>query len=355
MHGVWVLRGQLFAALLAIGGVVILAFSGRYVRRATSIYRADPVSTLEGSSRGVLVRVSGMTGDGNADLLNAPFSGTGCLALRYAIEERRPSPSLLPWFVTIHELAGSDAFRVRTPEATVDVTEPARTVTLEQRVVATVPPGDEPPERIARFERTTGAVPVTTHWRSPPPILRPITTRLSLGTRWYTEQRATPGDDVTVVGRITETDNGVDPLVVVVAGAVQDLDRGVIVGETTFGKGLVQTVKEHRFLLVLRGADSDLLSAETAQDDDLGAMAERLLADAAARVRHCMEAAFAGRRIVVFSGGAKKGTEGVYDDTRAIRDGGGNGSIIGRNSFQRPRDEALDLFARLIDIYKGRD
>ena len=55
----------------------------------------------------------------------------------------------------------------------------------------------------------------------------------------------------------------------------------------------------------------------------------------AARVRHCMQAAFAGRRIVVFSGGAAKGEDAVYDDARAIRDGGGNGSIIGRNTFQR--------------------
>ncbi len=75
----------------------------------------------------------------------------------------------------------------------------------------------------------------------------------------------------------------------------------------------------------------------------------------AARVRHCMEASFAGRRIVVFSGGAKKGEGSVYDDARAIRDGGGNGSIIGRNSFQRPRAEALAMLAKLVDIYKGRD
>ncbi|MBM9593979.1 class I fructose-bisphosphate aldolase [Roseitranquillus sediminis] len=75
----------------------------------------------------------------------------------------------------------------------------------------------------------------------------------------------------------------------------------------------------------------------------------------AARVRHCMQAAFNGRRIVVFSGGSKKGSDSVYDDARAIRDGGGNGSIIGRNSFQRPRDEALELLGKLVDIYKGRD
>ena len=74
----------------------------------------------------------------------------------------------------------------------------------------------------------------------------------------------------------------------------------------------------------------------------------------AARVAHCMQAAFAGRRIMVFSGGARKGSDSVYDDARAIRDGGGNGSIIGRNTFQRPRDEALEMLARLIDIYRGK-
>jgi class I fructose-bisphosphate aldolase len=79
------------------------------------------------------------------------------------------------------------------------------------------------------------------------------------------------------------------------------------------------------------------------------------IADQAARVRHCVQAAFNGRRIMVFSGGAAKGEDAVYDDARAIRDGGGNGSIIGRNTFQRSREEALAMLGRLIDIYKGRD
>ncbi len=74
----------------------------------------------------------------------------------------------------------------------------------------------------------------------------------------------------------------------------------------------------------------------------------------AARVRHCVESAFGGRRIMVFSGGAKKGADSVYDDARAIRDGGGNGSIIGRNSFQRPRTEALEMLGKLQDIYLGK-
>lgn len=74
----------------------------------------------------------------------------------------------------------------------------------------------------------------------------------------------------------------------------------------------------------------------------------------AKRVAHCMQASFDGRRIVVFSGGAKKGQDSVYDDARAIRDGGGNGSIIGRNTFQRERADALDMLGKLVDIYKGK-
>ena len=74
----------------------------------------------------------------------------------------------------------------------------------------------------------------------------------------------------------------------------------------------------------------------------------------AARVAHCMQAAFGGRRIMVFSGGAKKGEDSVYDDARAIRDGGGNGSIIGRNSFQRSREDALAMLGKLVDIYRGK-
>jgi class I fructose-bisphosphate aldolase len=75
----------------------------------------------------------------------------------------------------------------------------------------------------------------------------------------------------------------------------------------------------------------------------------------AKRVAHIMQAAFAGRRLVVFSGGAAKGADAVTEDARAIRDGGGNGSIIGRNSFQRPREEALALLDRIIRIYLGKE
>src|SRR5215469_3663709 len=75
----------------------------------------------------------------------------------------------------------------------------------------------------------------------------------------------------------------------------------------------------------------------------------------AKRIRHVVQSAFNGRRIVVFSGGEAKDLDGVFNEVRAIRDGGGNGSIIGRNTFQRPKSEALDMLRRIIAIYQGQD
>ena len=73
-----------------------------------------------------------------------------------------------------------------------------------------------------------------------------------------------------------------------------------------------------------------------------------------ARIAHVIQSAFNGRRIVVFSGGAAKDLDGVLDEIRQVRDGGGNGSIIGRNTFQRPREEALAMLDSIIKIYQGK-
>jgi class I fructose-bisphosphate aldolase len=72
-----------------------------------------------------------------------------------------------------------------------------------------------------------------------------------------------------------------------------------------------------------------------------------------ARVRHIVQSCFNGRRIVLFSGGEAKDLDGVYNEARAIRDGGATGSIIGRNTFQRPREEALKMLDTIIKIYRG--
>jgi len=72
------------------------------------------------------------------------------------------------------------------------------------------------------------------------------------------------------------------------------------------------------------------------------------------RVRHVMQASFAGKRVVVFSGGEAKGDDAIVDEVRGIRDGGGMGSIMGRNAFQRSREDALALLDKVIGVYKGK-
>jgi class I fructose-bisphosphate aldolase len=73
----------------------------------------------------------------------------------------------------------------------------------------------------------------------------------------------------------------------------------------------------------------------------------------AKRVAHIVQCCFAGRRLVVFSGGDTVGDDALYQTVRGLRDGGANGSIIGRNTFQRPRAEALAMLAKIIAIYQG--
>jgi class I fructose-bisphosphate aldolase len=73
------------------------------------------------------------------------------------------------------------------------------------------------------------------------------------------------------------------------------------------------------------------------------------------RVRLVVKSAFNGKRIVIFSGGAAKSVDEILVECRGIRDGGGSGTIMGRNSFQRPKDEALKLLGAVMDIYAGKD
>jgi fructose-bisphosphate aldolase, class I len=73
------------------------------------------------------------------------------------------------------------------------------------------------------------------------------------------------------------------------------------------------------------------------------------------RVRHIVQCCFNGRRVVIFSGGPTDSDEAVLDEIRAISAGGGFGSIIGRNSFQRKKSDALHLLGNIMDIYAGRE
>ncbi len=75
----------------------------------------------------------------------------------------------------------------------------------------------------------------------------------------------------------------------------------------------------------------------------------------AKRVEHVMQSAFNGKRVVIFSGGEAGATDTLYEVIRGLRDGGANGSIIGRNTFTRPKEQALDLLQKVIDIYRSKD
>jgi class I fructose-bisphosphate aldolase len=70
------------------------------------------------------------------------------------------------------------------------------------------------------------------------------------------------------------------------------------------------------------------------------------------RVRHVVQGAFNGRRIVIFSGGEAKGTDELLEEVRQLAAGGGFGSIMGRNAFQRPRAEALKLLGDVMEIFR---
>jgi class I fructose-bisphosphate aldolase len=71
------------------------------------------------------------------------------------------------------------------------------------------------------------------------------------------------------------------------------------------------------------------------------------------RVRHVVQSAFNGKRIVIFSGGEAKETGALLEEIKGIKDGGGMGSIMGRNAFQRPRDEAIKLLKDVMNVFKS--
>jgi len=73
----------------------------------------------------------------------------------------------------------------------------------------------------------------------------------------------------------------------------------------------------------------------------------------AERVRHCVQSAFNGKRVVIFSGGENRDTAGLLEDVKGLADGGAFGSIMGRNAFQRPRAEGMKLLHDVMDIFKN--
>ena len=48
-------------------------------------------------------------------------------------------------------------------------------------------------------------------------------------------------------------------------------------------------------------------------------------------------------------------TNEVLDEVRELAKGGAFGSIMGRNAFQRPKKEAVQLIHSVMDIFTGHE
>ncbi len=118
---------------------------------------------------------------------------------------------------------------------------------------------------------------------------------------------------------------------------------------TAYAAHIAAQLGAHLVKVKLPSATLELAAAKKvyeAQGVPVGTLAER--------VRHVVQSCFNGRRVVIFSGGpTQENDEAIFDEVRAIRDGGGFGSIIGRNSFQRPREHALAFLSTIMKIYAG--
>jgi len=71
------------------------------------------------------------------------------------------------------------------------------------------------------------------------------------------------------------------------------------------------------------------------------------------RIRHVVDSCFNGRRVVIFSGGEAKSTEDILTEVKGLAEGGAFGSIMGRNAFQRPKGEAIELLHKVMDTFVG--
>jgi class I fructose-bisphosphate aldolase len=100
------------------------------------------------------------------------------------------------------------------------------------------------------------------------------------------------------------------------------------------------------------------LPTEHVEHDDTRILFEKHgipLASLEDRIRHVMQAAFNGQRLVLFSAGPRTDIEVIVDEARSIRNAGAAGQMIGRNAFQRSHEQALELFDQLVRIYRGAD
>jgi class I fructose-bisphosphate aldolase len=72
------------------------------------------------------------------------------------------------------------------------------------------------------------------------------------------------------------------------------------------------------------------------------------------RIKHVVHSCFNGKRVVIFSGGEAKTTPDLLAEVKELAQGGAFGSIMGRNAFQRPKKESIELLHNVMETFAGK-
>lgn len=78
------------------------------------------------------------------------------------------------------------------------------------------------------------------------------------------------------------------------------------------------------------------------------------VATLADRIKHVVHSCFNGKRVVIFSGGEAKTTSDLMEEVKQLAQGGAFGSIMGRNAFQRPKKESIELLHNVMEVFAGK-
>ena len=78
------------------------------------------------------------------------------------------------------------------------------------------------------------------------------------------------------------------------------------------------------------------------------------VATMADRIKHVVQSCYNGKRIVIFSGGDAKSTPDLMNEVKELAQGGAFGSIMGRNAFQRPKKESIELLHNVMETFAGK-
>ncbi|MDS0283591.1 GIDE domain-containing protein [Haloarcula onubensis] len=180
---------------LAVGGYFCYT-GGSRLRTVYHILRNDPLAVRDLHGHRGPVEIEGRAVEGDAGTVEAPFTGSRCLAYTYEVEELRSSGKNQSWKTLDTGMGGVD-FVVDDGTGRVEVDPDGADIHFQSHSV-TVPPGTELPERLARYVAATDAVDPQDR------VIDLRITQFNVGNRQrFTERRLDVGETVYVYGQAT--------------------------------------------------------------------------------------------------------------------------------------------------------